>query len=715
MKRPLWTAGITCLVSGLAAFLLPIPALPVCGLLLSAVAGVLFVLRKKLPAAGALLITVFTVAAVTLLCVLLFWQLRYAPAAAGAGSRQTITGRVVSVVEQGDGTAHFTLEVQEAETLGTGTLIRLSAPVEDLSAGDTLRATVTPRLSRDGLFPFSPYMASSGVFLYGSASQPQVTEGEKRPLDYLYAFQTAFRERFALLLPGERGGLAMATLFSDKSGLSAETEDAFTTVGVGHMFSVSGLHMTLLFSLVLAVLSPVAGRRPAAVAALLVTGLFLCMVGFLLSAVRAFVMLCVLTGADMVGRHNDSLNSLGLAVLLVVLWNPSAALDAGFLYSVSASAGVVGLGPPIRRAFLAWIHAKGRFLSGVLSSISVSLGAVLAMLPVSAMFGGTISPYTLLANLLIVPLSSVYVGCTLLAGLVGMLPLPFCFSLGKVLAVPVGLLGSAFTAVAKWLSALPFASFSLDYPIVRVLALGACGVLCLFFLFRERNRKRMRRAVAAALAAILLLLPVCGSWIPTEDVLLVSQRNQPPLLAMQSEGEWVVVASTLSEYPVRTLISALRQRGVTRLSALVLLSDTIRPEGQAERLLEAFPAGQVVTDSPAFANAQPVSAFTPVRFGEKTLSFVKGKQGILAEWTQGETRFCYLSSSPGELVRYFTKKDVIIGKEAAAWDGAALCIVSEGGDGQGDNLYQLTDGCPVSLTLRDGTPQLEGGNVYDLE
>ena len=67
------------------------------------------------------------------------------------------------------------------------------------------------------------------------------------------------------------------------------------------------------------------------------------------------------------------------------------------------------------------------------------------------------------------------------------------------------------------------------------------------------------------------------------------------------------------------------------------------------------------------------------------------------------------------MVRYFTKKDVIIGKEAAAWDGAALCIVSEGGDGQGDNLYQLTDGCPVSLTLRDGTPQLEGGNVYDLE
>ena len=51
------------------------------------------------------------------------------------------------------------------------------------------------------------------------------------------------------------------------------------------------------------------------------------------------------------------------------------------------------------------------------------------------MFGGTISLYTLLANLLIVPLSSVYVGCTLLAGLVGMLPLPFCFSLGKVLAL----------------------------------------------------------------------------------------------------------------------------------------------------------------------------------------------------------------------------------------------------------------------------------------
>ena len=49
MKRPLWTAGITCLVSGLAAFLLPIPALPVCGLLLLAAAGVLFVLRKKLP------------------------------------------------------------------------------------------------------------------------------------------------------------------------------------------------------------------------------------------------------------------------------------------------------------------------------------------------------------------------------------------------------------------------------------------------------------------------------------------------------------------------------------------------------------------------------------------------------------------------------------------------------------------------------------------
>ena len=503
MKRPLWTAGITCLVSGLAAFLLPIPALPVCGLLLLAAAGVLFVLRKKLPAAGALLITVFTAAAVTLCACCCFWQFRYAPAAAGAGSRQTIAGRVVSAVEQGDGTAHFTLEVQEAETLGPGTLNPAVRP----GGGSVCR-----RLPACHRYP---------------APVP------RRPvsLQPLYGLLRRVPVWFRLAAAGHGRGKAAAGLpvrFSDGiprtvcpsspwgTGQPCHGNAVFRQIGIkrgngGRFYHRGcGTHVFCIRPSHDAAVLPGAGRfvpccrqascgcrRPACHRPVL------CMVGFLLSAVRAFVMLCVLTGADMVGRHNDSLNSLGLAVLLWFCGTRPPHWMRAFCTPCL----------PVR-ALWAWAHRsaghfwpgptrKAGFCPGSCPQFQSAWALSLTMLPVSAMFGGTISPYTLLANLLIVPLSSVYVGCTLLAGLVGMLPLPFCFSLGKVLAVPVGLLGSAFTAVAKWLSALPFASFSLDYPVVRVLALGACGILCLFFLFRERNRKQMRRAVAAALAAIL--------------------------------------------------------------------------------------------------------------------------------------------------------------------------------------------------------------------
>lgn len=225
--------------------------------------------------------------------------------------------------------------------------------------------------------------------------------------------------------PGRGGAIAAALVTGDRSPIDQETNEALRDSGLGHLLSVSGIHMGVVGGLVFAVLlwtlsliSPLALRWPvkkiAAIGALTALLAYLIVSGSSVPALRAFVMACVAFGAILLDRPAISMRGLALAALIVTLLFPEAVIEPGFQMSFAATMALVALFEILKRAphepplptpgpLIGAMQASVRGIGGV---ILISLVAGLATDPFAIYHFQRFSIYALPANLIAAPIMS---------------------------------------------------------------------------------------------------------------------------------------------------------------------------------------------------------------------------------------------------------------------------------------------------------------------
>ncbi len=152
---------------------------------------------------------------------------------------------------------------------------------------------------------------------------------------------------------GERaGGFAAALASGDRSFMRAEDQAALRGSGLAHLLAISGLHMGIVGGLVylivwrgLALIEPLALRiavqKPAALAALSASSVYLVLSGASVSTQRAFIMAAILFGAVLFDRAALSLRSLSIAMIIVVILAPWSVLTPGFQMSFAATGALI--------------------------------------------------------------------------------------------------------------------------------------------------------------------------------------------------------------------------------------------------------------------------------------------------------------------------------------------------------------------------------------
>jgi competence protein ComEC len=225
--------------------------------------------------------------------------------------------------------------------------------------------------------------------------------------------------------PGRGGAIAAALVTGDQSSVDRETNDSLRNSGLGHLLSVSGIHMGVVGGLVfaavlwtLSLISPIALRFPvkkiAAIAALLVLAAYLVVSGSSVPALRSFVMACVGFGAILIDRPAISMRGLALAAFVVVLIFPESVLEPGFQMSFAATMALVALFEVMKRAphdpalptpgpLIGALNASARGIGGVLL---ISFVAGLATDPFAIYHFQRFSLYSLPANLIAAPIMS---------------------------------------------------------------------------------------------------------------------------------------------------------------------------------------------------------------------------------------------------------------------------------------------------------------------
>ncbi len=190
--------------------------------------------------------------------------------------------------------------------------------------------------------------------------------------------------------------LFRGVLWGDTTYILQADAEALRAVGVGHILALSGLHVSFFAGALCLLIPP--GRPKLRFAA---TGLFLlfycALAAFPASLMRASVMTLCFLGAPVFQRRSDLPSALALAALVILLCAPASLFAVGFQLSFGAVIGIALLLPPLSRLLSPLPKALA-------DSVGVSVGATCGTLPLTALYFGRIPLYSLLANLLLLPL-----------------------------------------------------------------------------------------------------------------------------------------------------------------------------------------------------------------------------------------------------------------------------------------------------------------------
>ncbi len=200
--------------------------------------------------------------------------------------------------------------------------------------------------------------------------------------------------------------IALALLLGQKESLGKEVKQAYSATGTQHILAVSGLHVGIIYSILLFPLTYFkqeghALRKSYLLLVMALIWTYALMTGFSPSVVRAVVMFSLVTLGQMRKRKPSIWNILAFSALLLLVLDPAVQTDLGFQLSYSAVAGIVGLQPILLRM---WAPSN-RVLDYFWQMATVTLAAQLITSPLTLHYFHTFPTYFLVANLLIVPLS----------------------------------------------------------------------------------------------------------------------------------------------------------------------------------------------------------------------------------------------------------------------------------------------------------------------
>ncbi|MBF0426097.1 MAG: DNA internalization-related competence protein ComEC/Rec2 [Magnetococcales bacterium] len=442
-----------------------------------------------------------------------------------------------------------------------------------------------------GVFPFADGQLRQGIKASGYTQEsPQRIEGTP---DWAI---NRLRQRISVWvgenIPARQQGLVEGILVGKRGRIAPTTNENMRTAGLIHLVAISGSNLGLvagwaffLFRQLLVMIFPLSRRmdvkRFAAVAALVFMLGYASLAGWSVATQRAAIMITVYLFAIMVGRGNQVWRSLGLAAILILLFQPNQLFQAGFQLSFLAVATLLVVGR------MGWKPGWRHQLFSALTTTLV-IGAVLT--PITAYNFHQGSPYSILANIPAIPWVNLI---SVPVGMIGLILLPFFPTLGKPVLLLMGHTVELFDWWAAWVSALPGAWMRYPGPTLpgyTLMILAGTG-----WLVWKRFWPR----------ASCLALAVCG-WLwphhaPPGDALQLTVldmgQGQSALLHAPGDG-WSIMdaggAATPRFNVGESVISAhLWYRGVRRLQRIVLSHPDLDHVSGAAQLIRNFPVAEL--------------------------------------------------------------------------------------------------------------------------
>lgn len=473
-------------------------------------------------------------------------------------------GEVISEPELKNMNLNFLLEVkqirQDSQWVNCKTTIKVSSPDTSLSLTFKDNILLKGKLSKPWI-PETPYDFNYARYL-GYQNIHYTLYLKSKPIilsdssDFIFSpkyYSIKVRQKLEALLQQKikhQKAYALVTglLVGKRSDLEEGDKQLFTISGTIHVLAVSGMHVVLIYQCICFIGMLFRIRQNGIVFNLVVLTFiwfYIFITGLQASASRAAIMITLVLVAKLVQRDHQNINSLMATACLMLLYNPYYLADAGFILSFLA---VVGI---ILSSSLSLQESKNKLTTYFFNASLISTAAQTATFPYSIHLFHQFPVYFLLANLIVVPLTTVLL----------------FLSIGLLIFYYVPYLDDLFIWCIEFLTDCLFYFLqlvsSLPWPVVSRISLSTIEMFLLYIVLLMAILLFMQRNIKWLWGITLGMTLLCCSL----QYRMISQFNHPAIfISGKKEHRQYVISSGHAAY----VITHMEDTIVNRASELFL-------------------------------------------------------------------------------------------------------------------------------------------------
>jgi competence protein ComEC len=468
---------------------------------------------------------------------------------------------------------------------------------ETLHCGDEiwLNSTIypVPKAFNPYQFDYSKYLEKQNVFhqIYTRENQIKIIQTHKTIDFYIETLRNNLSRSFDIHhFEPKTKAIIDALILGQRLELDKETIADYSNAGVIHILAISGLHISIIYFFIVFLLKPLKRMKfGAEIQLLIVLGilwLFALLTGLPASVTRAVTLFSFISIGNYFNQPKAIYNALAISAFLILLVKPNAIFDIGFQLSYAAVLSIVLFQPFYKKFYLTENKIAIYFTDIVL----VSLAAQIGVLPLSLYYFNQLPLLFLLANLVIIPLSTVVLVAGIITLFFNFVYPNFAILLGKLLSLIINLMNDYIHWIAQFKSGIiTNISFSgwLTFTMYLVI------VTFIYWMYHTKTRN-----VKYILGSILLfqLSYISVKWNENNGSELIVFNEKSTLIGIKNQNNVMAFSdipenhnATLNHYTRGTFSDSLRifpmQNAISFQNKRVLVVDSmgiyktsIRPE-----------------------------------------------------------------------------------------------------------------------------------------
>lgn len=406
-------------------------------------------------------------------------------------------------------------------------------------------------------FNFKNYLLNQGIFAGFTAEEVKVIQGGNAFNYQLWQLRHRIITTHIRHLKVPIGNLISAMVLGRREvDLPYEIQDLFTRVGLVHILAVSGFHVSLWLGLILFLTQNFSANNR------LIVGFFSLLIypiftGFYPSILRATLMgFAVLIGIVKEQKVN-SFGSLLLAATILLLINPLFIWNLGFQLSFLATLGLIVTLPAIVNR-LDWLPPN---LSNL---VAVPIASSIWVFPLLIYTFNTICTYSILVNIILIPLVIIISLGAMITALIGLISPPSGSAIAFLLYYPT----LSLIKIVEWFDNLPGSSLMTGK--ISLAGLIFCYLIFLVILIIPWCQKRWQ--LVSLFLLIVLIIPIFIQKINLNQVTILATKNQP-IIVIQNQGKTTTLINKLNPDIIQyNLLPFLAYQGINKIDYLIVFN-----------------------------------------------------------------------------------------------------------------------------------------------